>query len=95
MKRNPKPEDLKLASAINDCLNELETYGPEDKRYLDTLNSLERLMEVRKNKKPALRFSPDTMLIVAGNLLGILIIVHYERTHAMVSQAKNYTLKTL
>jgi hypothetical protein len=92
--RKPKPEDLKLINAINDCLDELDTFGPDDPGYVRTLASLERLMDMQKAKKPPRTFSSDTMLLVAGNLLGILIIVAYEQKHVMTSKAQGFLLKT-
>jgi hypothetical protein len=92
--RKPKPEDLKLIAAINDCLNELDTFGPDDPRYIKTLASLERLMDIRKAKKSKYNIDLNTVLLVAGNLAGIGIIVYSERATAFTSKAQGFILKT-
>lgn len=60
--------------------------------YSDTLSHLERLYtiktETRKN-----RISPDTVLVVTGNLIGILVIVAYEQKHVLGSKAMNLYMK--
>jgi hypothetical protein len=92
--RKQKPEDLKLINAINDCLNELDTFGPDDPRYIKTLASLERLMEIQKAKKPKYNIDINTVLLVAGNLAGICIIVYSERASAFTSKAQGFILKS-
>lgn len=92
--RKKKPEDLKLINAINDCLNELDTFGPDDPRYTKTLVSLERLMELQKAHKPTRSIDLNTVLLVAGNLAGIVIIVYSERASAFTSKAQGFILKT-
>ena|SRR5687768_17354525 len=37
--------------------------------------------------------SPDTLVIVAGNLLGILVIVGYEQRHVITSKALGFVLR--
>jgi hypothetical protein len=92
--RQRKPEDLKLINAINDCLNELDTYAPDDARYLKTLTTLERLMELQNAKKRKWTIDMNTVVLVAGNLAGIAIIVYSERATAFTSKAQNFVLKT-
>jgi hypothetical protein len=70
---------------IDKVLIELETYGVETPEFETALSHLERLTKL-KAEKPE-RVSPDTMAIVAGNLLGILIMVGYEQKHVMTSKA--------
>ena len=40
------------------------------------------------------RVSPDTMAIVAGNLLGIALIVGHERMNVVTSKALGFVLKS-
>lgn len=39
------------------------------------------------------KVSPDTLLVVAGNLLGIVLILTYEKANIVVSKALNFVLK--
>lgn len=43
--------------------------------------------------KPSLSISPDTILIVAGNLAGIILILGYEKMDIITSKALNFVLK--
>ena len=92
--RKQKPEDLKLINAINDCLNELDTYSPDDPRYLKTLASLEKLIDLRAAKRRKYNIDLNTLLLVGGNLAGIMIIVYYEQASAFTSKAQNFVLKS-
>jgi hypothetical protein len=78
---------------INKVLKSLETYGVEDPEFEKAMNHLERLskMKAEKGRKP---ISNDTMLIVAGNLLGILVMVAYEQKHVVTSNARQMFLRT-
>ena len=39
------------------------------------------------------KISPDTLLIVGGNLLGILLILNFEKADIVTSKALNFVLK--
>ncbi|MET0786968.1 MAG: hypothetical protein ABWY25_09695 [Paenisporosarcina sp.] len=56
------------------------------------VDHLERLMKMKAEERRN-RVSPDTMAIVGGNLLGILVIVAYEQKHVMVSRGLGLILK--
>lgn len=82
----PSPYD----KPIEDVLKRMEPYGPEDPEYEKQLTALERLTKLKRNVRPKLGISPDTAAVVAGNLLGILIIVAYEQKHSMTSKGMSY-----
>jgi len=90
-----KNEPTLLDLTINRLLVEMESFGPETPEYESLVTRLERLNKVNaETRRP--RVSPDTVAIVVGNLVGILLIVAYEQNHVMVSKAMSYipTLKT-
>lgn len=43
--------------------------------------------------KPSCKLSPDTMLVVAGNLLGIVLILKHEKIDIVTSKALSFVLK--
>lgn len=51
------------------------------------------LQEYDKLNKSEWQVSPDTLLVVAGNLLGILLILTYEKADIITSKALNFILK--
>jgi CHASE3 domain sensor protein len=78
---------------IDKVLEGMRTYGVEDPEFDKLLDQLERLtrMKAEKANKP---ISNDTLAIVAGNLMGILIMVAYEQKHVVTSNARQMFLKT-
>jgi hypothetical protein len=87
-----KKKESILEEPINKVLVEMSTSDPDSEEYSALLGNLERLVRLKDEKSS--RVSPDTMAIVAGNLLGILIIVAYEQKHVMVSRAVGFIMKT-
>lgn len=43
--------------------------------------------------KPALVINPDTALVVAGNLLGIILILKHEKIDIITSKALGFVLR--
>jgi hypothetical protein len=78
--------------AINRVLGELKEADLGSEEYMDRLSHLERLSRLR-NEQQNHRVSPDTMAIIATNLLGILIIVGYEQGHVMASKSLGFVLR--
>lgn len=88
IRRDPDQLDV----AIKEALSYLVTSEPDDEEYEELLRKIERLYALKALGKK--RASPDTMWLVAGNLLGILVIVAYEQRHVFVSRAQAFLLKT-
>lgn len=78
---------------IDRVLSDMSVYGPDTEEYSKMIKYLESLGRMRANEQPQTRISPDTMLIVVGNLLGILIIVIYEQKHVLVSKGMGFILR--
>lgn len=71
---------------IDAVLNEMETIGVNSDRYPVQMTYLERLHELKtKTRQPSV--SRDTLIVVAGNLVGILLVVAYEQKHVITSKA--------
>lgn len=81
-----------LDRTIIELQNDMQTRDADSDEYATMLNRLERL---QKLKKPRFfeKISPDTMIIVAGNLVGIVIIVAYEHSHVVTSKALSFAGK--
>lgn len=77
----PTPVD----GLIDAVLEKMHREGVFSDEYPKLMTYLERLYEI-KAKQRRNPVSPDTMAIVAGNLLGILVIVAYEQKHVMTSK---------
>jgi hypothetical protein len=83
-----------LEKEIDDLTATLQHIDPYTDEYRDRLESIERLSKLRdENKKSKLRVSPDTMVVVAGNLAGILLILLHEKLHVISTKALNFVIR--
>lgn len=78
---------------ITDLVDNMELMGQDSEEYKAAMEHLERLAKLRREDRGG-RVSPDTLAVVAGNLLGILTIVAYEQKHVMVSKALGLILRS-
>jgi hypothetical protein len=83
-----KAVKTQLDHAIEQLELDLQMTDGDSKEYAKKVKNLERLY-VLKIKSDRQGISPDTIVIVLGNLLGILIVVGYERAHVIGSRAIN------
>lgn len=90
----PKKKDKnpKLTAVKEKILDDLATYSPTDPEYWDLIEHLERLTNLQTDARPQ-KASRDALIMVAGNLLGILVIVAYEQKHVFVSKASSFIMK--
>lgn len=87
-----KQPRTRLDDAIDALLETMtnEPYDSEDYgKKLKHLTELHKLKESSTPKPP----SADTMLVVAGNLAGIVMIIGYERAHVITSKALQFVLR--
>lgn len=90
--RTPKVEAVKLDEIVNKILDEMIEYGPDSPEFKRSLKQLERLTSL-KDSKERKKISLDNVILVAGNLLGILVIVAYEQKHVMTSKGLGFVRK--
>jgi hypothetical protein len=84
------PELQKVTKQVTDRMLEVDVDSDE---YKELFGSLEKLAVIQA-ADARLRVSPDTVAIVAANVLGILIIVGYEQAHVATSRALQFLLRT-
>ncbi len=87
-----RKKDQDLNDAIQSILDTMTMYGPDSKEYPQLVEQLEKLTALKQKKR--WRFDPNTVLIVAGNLLGIAIIVIVEQNAVWRSKATDFVTKT-
>ena len=92
MRRFVKRKPSVLDEPIEKVLTSMNTFGPEDPEFQTLMNHLERLNRIKADERQN-RVSPDTMALVVGNILGILVIVAYEQKHVMVSKGLGFVMK--
>lgn len=84
----PSPIDP-LIDALQDEMHTTDLFSDE---YQTLLARLERLYQIKANERQD-PVSRDTVLMVAGNLLGILTIVAYEQKHLMSQKGFSQILR--
>lgn len=88
----PKDEKSGLERAIDNLLFDMSKNQCDSAEYAKMVVQLNTLYKLKEVDVPK-RVSPDTLAIVAGNLLGILLIVGHEKAHVVTSKAINFVLK--
>lgn len=84
---NRKPAENTLADeAIENAYNELKGYDADSEEYAQIIEQIVKMHEMQVKQTPD-RISKDTLLMVLGNLAGIVVIVGHERAHIVTSKA--------
>ena len=88
-----KPKPTVLDETIDAALSELKDLKTTDPNYQQTLDRVKELYKLKETTTPK-RVSPDTLVLVGGNLAGIVLILSYERAHVITSKALGFVLKS-
>jgi len=89
--RKPKAIEVKLDIVADNLLDHMIDNPNSRQEFAVDLAHLERIRALRRDDKK--RLDPNTMLLVAGNIAGILVVVSYERIAVVTSKAMNFILK--
>lgn len=92
MFEKPSAEAVALEAVILALESDMQTRDGDSEEYATMLNRLERLHKLKEKTSPK-GINPDTLILVGGNLLGILIIVSYEHAHVIASKAIGFAGK--
>jgi hypothetical protein len=87
-----KKEKTNLEKEIDNLLYDLASTQPYSKEYTAMAANLEMLYKAKSLEKKNI-LSMDTLAIVAGNLLGILLILKFEKVDIITSKALSLLLK--
>jgi hypothetical protein len=82
-KRKDRSEPIQTESAR--ILEQMTHLDPGSKEYRILLVHMERMTKLTEETEPE-PVSRDTLALIVGNLLGILIIVAYEQKHVVKSK---------
>lgn len=78
-----------LELEIDGVIETMTSIAPYSEEYNVAMNNLERLYKLKNERK----VKSDTVMIVAGNLLGILLILGYERANIITTKALGFVMK--
>lgn len=83
-----------LQGQIRTLVLELENHETLSKEYGETLDRIDRLQkQISVETKHRPRISPDTMVLAATNLIGIVMITRYEKENVITSKATGFVQK--
>ena len=81
-----------LDKEIRRVLSDMSDTDSNTDEYKAMATNLRILMETREGQQPR-RVSPDTVLIVVANLIGILAVLEFEDDHVITRKALSFVLK--
>lgn len=89
LKKDPVKE--RIDDEIFSNFNCLESVELDSETYSKVLRNIERLQDLKKKNRKSL--DPNSCLVVAGNLIGILLILGYEQKDFIRSKALGFVLR--
>lgn len=85
------PIDTELDERILSALSKLKALEPNSEEYGKIVENLTELHKLKTEKSKPI--SPDTMLMVAANIFGILWITRYEKTDTITTKSLGFSMK--
>jgi hypothetical protein len=92
LKITKKDKRTKLEMEIDNVLERMGSLDPSSEEYTSITNNLERLYKA-KGCEVNRFITPDTLALIAGNLLGLLIIMNYEKTNVISTKALGFIMR--
>ena len=92
---NKTEKTNELDDSIATVFARMKDLTPDSPQYSATVDQLLKLYKLREETTSRKRVSPDAMAQVAGSLAGILLIITYERSHALTSKALGHIIKSI
>ena len=85
-----RKKNNKLDIILGSVYDEMLINTPDTEEFKAQMDNLERLTTLKSKKA---KVSPDTLAIVAGNVLCVLVVVMYEQKHVFTSKSLGNMLK--
>lgn len=86
-----KKKQTKLEKEISLVLDKLKKEDVGTEEYQNILDHLSKLYEMKQKDKSSI--SPDTVAVVVGNLLGIILILKHEELNVITSKALGFVIR--
>lgn len=94
MFKRKNTDETNIQELIDTAQSHLFGLDAESDEYDSVLKQIERLYKLQSQSSDHRKVSPDTWLLVGGNLAGIALILSYEHLHPIASKALGFVLKT-
>lgn len=89
--RKPSVVIIKLDEVMDRLLNDMSDVGPDAPEYPKMMKQLQKVVKMRQQETR--KIDVNTIILVLGNLLGILVIVAYEQKHVFTSKGLGHILR--
>lgn len=89
--RTRKVEFLDLKPVTDKLLEELAQHDPHSQEFSKAMKHLKKIVDLQSKGKKTIDL--NTVILVAGNLLGVLVIVAYEQNHIMNTKGLGFVRK--
>lgn len=86
----PKHMKQKIREEQEKCFLKMSKEDVDQEEWNDLNRKYQAYTEMLK---PSWKITPDTLLVVGGNLVGILLILNFERMDIIRSKAMSFVLK--
>lgn len=87
-KKDPTPLETVTISAVE----ALNNYPPNTTEYGVILDRVEQLHKMCQDEKSSTKMPPETKATIAANLVGIAMILNFERANIVTSKALGFVL---
>lgn len=92
--QKPPVEKTALEKTIDRLHDDMQTVDPHTEQYAQMANNLGKLYALRAHDTVSRwRPSPDVVMTVAANLLGIVLIIRHEDVNVITSKALGFVKK--
>jgi hypothetical protein len=81
-----------LDEAISEVLSDMKGFTSDSDEYAVMVDQLVKLQSLKSCEKTQ-AISKDTLAIVTGNLIGIVLILSYEKTNVITTRALQFMLR--
>jgi uncharacterized protein (DUF342 family) len=86
--------EVELDTEIRALLRRLKETEKDSEEYKTLVEHVSKLHKLKCEESPRMKpISPDTVLVVAANIFGLLLITNYERENVITSKAFGNILK--
>lgn len=83
----------KLQDVIDLVQTQMLSLDANSEEFVTMAEQLEKLYKMKSSDKTH-RVSADALIAVAGNLLGITLIMNHERLHVVTTKALGFVMKS-
>ena len=93
--KNKKKDVIKdcIEEELQEAISQMENYDAGSDEYYNAAKSISELMKSINTREDGKWYHNGTLLVVGGNILGVIMILTFEKANVITSKAFNYLIK--